>query len=158
MKKRFVAIALCLVMISAFAVTTTVSAAQAGKSSIHHYPIMIGNYASGTRRWISTGEIGKLAIDTQTGHVVIRINFAKADAKEWGEEHAGESFLLSLYNPKAKPQAIWVNYINWTAVERPINEGRTAHTGGYVNVGAGSPLANWLNSWADDPNTIAINQ
>jgi|GEM_PF-3395129 len=161
MKKHIVLVSAVLLVVTAIGaagVTTAVSAAQAGKSSVHRYPIMIGNYASGTRRWMSTGEIGKLTINTRTGHTVARINFAKADAREWGKEHAGESFFLSLYNPNAKPQSIWVNYIDWAVVERPINEGRTAHTEGYVNVGAGSRLATWLNGWADNPNTIAINQ
>ncbi len=154
--KRFLALTLCLGMVSAFAATGAVAAAQAGKSSIHQYPIMLGTMNK-LEIWTSTGEVGKLTIDTDTGHTVANINFAKADAKQWGKEHAGDRFLVSLYNPNAKPKYVFINYAPWYNLQTPINEGGTAHTEGSVDVRTGGSLATWLNTWANDANTIAIN-
>ncbi len=152
-RMTLIAIALCLVMASGFGVTGAVSAAQAGTSSIHQYPIMLGKMRNGV--WTSTGEVGKLTLDTDTGHIVATINFAKADAKQLGKERAGGPFFLSLYNPNAKPRYVYINGA-LTNLETPINEGGTAHMEGTLDVG-NSQLATWLNTWADDANTIAIN-
>ncbi len=66
MRTRMTALALCLIMVSAFAVTGAVSAAS--KSNTRTYDVV----------WRDTGDvIGKLTVDVSTGHYVINANYGK---------------------------------------------------------------------------------
>ncbi len=99
MKKRIVAITLCLSMISAFTVTTAVSATgtQNGESDTYQYDVV----------WKKTSTtvvpIGKLTVNLASGHWAISANAAKTDAKETSKEMypTGLTQLLYLRNSAA---------------------------------------------------------
>ncbi|MGZ4847547.1 MAG: hypothetical protein ACXV3E_07170 [Halobacteriota archaeon] len=63
MQKRIVAIALCLVMVSAFTVTGAVSATSVGKSNIRTFDV-----------WLDNHVVGKATLNLKTGHLVITVN------------------------------------------------------------------------------------
>ncbi len=92
MQTRILAVALCLVMVSAFAITGTVSAARVGNSPNQQYDITF-ILTEGTN-------LGTLTVNTQTGHFVANVNFEKLspELKQQAKDHAGEGISLYLYN------------------------------------------------------------
>ncbi len=82
MHKRIVAIAFCLFMVSACAVTSAVSATgtQNGNSSTYQYDVVWKKTAT------TVVPIGKLTVNLATGHWAMSANAAKTDAKETSKE------------------------------------------------------------------------
>ncbi len=82
MQKRIVAIALCLVMVSAFAMTTA-SARDAGQSDVRQYDVKFLPAADGTPRVYGTYVL--TINDDGTGTYVVNGNLAKVDEKEYAK-------------------------------------------------------------------------
>lgn len=71
MRKRLLAIVICAVLVSTLAATSAVSAKPAGKSNIQQYDLLWGSVV-----------VGKLTINTETGHYVANVNYAAAGLKD----------------------------------------------------------------------------
>ncbi len=69
MQKRLIAITLCLVMVSAFAVTCVVSAKHAGQSDVRQYDV---------KARYTPDIVGTLTVNAENGHYVIEANWGKA--------------------------------------------------------------------------------
>ncbi len=78
MRTRMIAIALCLVMVSAFVVTNVVSARDAGQSNIRQYNFKLSDLIDGTQY-----VFGKIIVNTETGAYVANGNILRWD-KEYG--------------------------------------------------------------------------
>ncbi len=79
-QKRLLAIALCLVMVGAFAGTSAVSAKNGNNivnSSIRQYDVL----------WTNNEVVGKVILDGETGHYVVNVNLAKAGLKDKAQGH-----------------------------------------------------------------------
>ncbi len=87
MDKRILAIALCLVMVSAFAVTGAVSAAPSDNAPVRQYDL----HAS------TDAVVGKVTVNFETGHWVADGNWGKAsaDMKDYTKKYQpGQDFTL----------------------------------------------------------------
>ncbi len=99
MHKRIFAIALCLLMVSAFAVTGAVSAAEAGKSNDRQYDVKDVEQGE----WIVYGKLTVKVLDDGTGTYVLNANGARIskDVKEWNKDrgigYAGKLVDLYIY-------------------------------------------------------------
>ncbi len=114
MKKRLIAIALCLVMVSAFTVTSAVSAASEN-GPVKQYDLhnKLGAVA------------GKVTVNFETGYWVANGNEAKIskDAKEGDKGEAG--LVLPLYMTKGKP-------LQFDDATLTVNQGGNVHGEGTV--------------------------
>ncbi len=84
MQKRILAITLCLIMVSAFAATSAVSAKNANNvinSSIRQYDVY---YPVDQETAVV---VGKITIDGETGHYVVNVNLERAGLKDEAQEH-----------------------------------------------------------------------
>ncbi len=80
-RMQLIAAALCLLMISAFAATSAVSAKNVNNvinSSIRQYDVL----------WENGKVIGKVTIDGETGHYVINLNLEKAGLNDKAQGHS----------------------------------------------------------------------
>ncbi len=130
MHKRILAITLCLVMVSAFAATSAVSAKHAGQSDIRQYDVPSP----------STGIlVGKLTINVATGHWVINGNPARAnhEVKVLDKGVVGEIVAVFLQNEKANPKTVPIG----TSV---VNAGGNIHTEGMIT---DDDTLNWIAYW-----------
>lgn len=147
MLKRILAIVLCLVMVSAFAVTSAVSAKKDDNTSIRQYDI--------TWNYGVNQVVGKLILNVATGHWVADVNFAKSDDsymnKEWAKENSYHwYFNLFLQNNNA-PKFLWIiPGFSW-----PFTPGGTAHGEGYLDM-SNTETVTWLTNWADRAVAIGI--
>jgi hypothetical protein len=94
MRKRMLAIVLCLVMVSVFPVTSAVSAApikQAGKSTTYFWEVYWNN-PDGTKE-----VVGKLMVNLATGHWAVSANAAIADEKAASKEMYPNGGTMELY-------------------------------------------------------------
>ncbi len=138
MKKRILAVALCFVMVSAFAVTGAASAA--GKSSIRQFDI-----TSTTENAV----VGKLTLDTATGHVVMNVNFAKA-----GGNPDTKAYWKDFFRDPNTPRNVYVDVWNQNTgqllhlgVFSVTNKGGNVHGEGTVSDKAVLPtIAGWSTS------------
>ncbi len=160
MQKRALTIALCLVMVSAFAATNAVSAANTDNTAIRQYDI-VWNY--------DTNQIiGKLTLNVETGHWVTTINFAKSDDntynKEWAKENSpyradpenhynGWYQALYLKNDKA-PTTLDIIPATHFAEDNAFGPGGTQSDAGYLDM-SNSAVVNWLAQYADGATAIA---
>ncbi len=129
MQTRILAVALCLVMVSAFAITGTVSAARVGNSPNQQYGITFV-LEEGTN-------LGTLTVNTQTGHFVANVNFGKLspELKQQAKDHAGEGISLYLYNKNVPGKPI----IHKISTD-DINKGGNLHS-----EGTSQDLVQWIN-------------
>ncbi len=119
MHKRITAITLCLLMVSAFAVTSAVSAKNTHNvinSSIRQYDV----------QWENGKVIGKVIIDGETGHYVVNLNLAKAGLKDKATGHV--ILWVVLWNDQSFKGA---DYAGWgLLIPTFINAGGIAHVEG----------------------------
>ncbi len=138
MQKRILAIALCLVMVSACAVTSAVSAKRAGQSDVRQYDV----------KSPSTGLlVGKLTINVATGHWVINGNPARAnhEVKVLDKGRVGEIVAVSLKNENAQPnQVVPIG----TAV---VNSGGNIHAEGTIT---NQDTLDWIAQWGDHASVV----
>jgi hypothetical protein len=101
MLKRILAITLCLIIISAIAVTGAVSAKKDDKAintAIRQIDIIMYRLDDATGEWIAV-TYGKITINSETGHYDVNMNYAKIGLKDQVKERFREqpyvySFLI----------------------------------------------------------------
>ena len=138
MKKRILAIALCLIMVSAFVVTSAVSA-KSDNSAIRQFDF---KGKSSITSGIAT--IGKLTIDTNSGHYTINFNWARIDtqtkklAKDFYRQKGQYQWHLFLLNTKTN-EIVDLGFIAFT------NNGGNAHGEGTLSVSQAdlAKIAGW---------------
>ena len=141
MRKRLLAITLCLVMIGAFAVTGAVSAASAGKSNVRQYDVKFLPAADGTPR-----VYGKYILtinDDGTGTYVVNGNLAKVDEKEYAKT----------LDPKWNPYTLLVQVPGHMPIgvgDITLNKGGNFHGTGTID----STQVWVLQTYGDDPYTV----
>ncbi len=137
MHTRMVAIALFLVLVSACAVTSAVSAKRAGQSDVRQYDVNSP----------STGLlVGKLTINVATGHWVINGNPARAnhEVKVLDKGLVGEIVAVSLKNENAQPNQVPIG----TAV---VNSGGNIHAEGTIT---NQDTLDWIAQWGDHASVV----
>lgn len=126
MRKRLLALLLCVVMVSAIAVTGAVSAKNENNiinSSIRQYDVMY--YAPGSE----TGKVvGKVTIDGETGHYIVNVNLGRAGLNLKSQE--GQVLWVELRNPNSfglseQPDEIPTGY--GLAIPTYVNAGGIGH-------------------------------
>ncbi len=136
---RFIALALCLLMVSACAVTGAVSAADARTSSIRQYDIL--SYKAGNQL------AGKLTVNLATGHYVVNANYGKVGGKDNAKLNAGDPGYMHAFaaDSHAQPPDISFGSITW-------NKGGNAHGEGTLTTALNDPdvkVVDWLAQYGD---------
>ncbi len=145
MQTRILAITLCLIMASAFTVTSAVSAAtQTGTSDERQYDV----------KWLYTGEvIGKLTVNLATGYYIIDVNYGKADVKETLKDTARQN------PPLVDTQhAVLIDGNSGVTIYDvgALTKGGTLHGEGYLTdkqvdgLPQGMDILTWLKLYGDD--------
>ncbi len=139
MRYRFIALALCLLMVSAFAVTGAVSAAGSSKSNIRQYDVLSARAGDQLT--------GKLTVDLATGHYVVNANYGKVGIKDVAKLNAGDVGYIHAIatDSSAQPPDIYFGSITW-------NKGGNAHGEGTLTTAANDPdvkVVDWLKSYGD---------
>ncbi len=125
MKKRKVAITLFFIVVSAFAVTSAVSAAQTDASAIRQFDV---------KDLYDQVVIGKLTINTNGGHYTVNMNFAHASdlSKTWlknaDRQYGQAKFSFWVVNTQAPYGHVWVGWIALT------NDGGNVHGEGTLTI------------------------
>ncbi len=137
MKKRMIAIALCLVMVSAFAVTSAASAAQAGQSNVLKFDVKSGD---GT----VYGHMTVVVNPDGTGTFTLNSNgqqWGGHDGKElWKEYWSGHTWGIFGQDPSGASTTL--------AYPATItNEGGTEHGEGTLSVAATTWLIEHPDAW-----------
>ncbi len=118
-------------MVSAFAVTSAVSAAPSGKSGVQQFDI---------RRQPDTPVIGKLVVDTTTGYWVASVNLNEdKDMKQLNKEYPSQDIPLGMWNPDGTPASILIGFLL-------SNKGGTAHGEGTLD----QTTCDWLVQFGTD--------
>ncbi len=139
MKKRMLAIALCLVMVSAFAVTGAVSAAGSSKSNIRQYDVVSAKAGDQLT--------GKLTVDLATGYYVVNANYGKVGIKDDAKLNVGDIGYIHAIaaDSSAQPPDIYFGSITW-------NKGGNGHGEGTLTTAVDHPdvkVVDWLKSYGD---------
>ncbi|MGZ4892309.1 MAG: hypothetical protein ACXV2B_08670 [Halobacteriota archaeon] len=134
MQKQIVAVALCLVMVSAFAITSVVSA-QPDASAIRQFDVRA------SRNQVNDVVVGKLTIDTNSGHYIINVNWEKAieQTKTYFKDHHQYKFSYWLYNTKPPYGQVDLGWIGLT------NNGGNLHGEGTLSISQAdlAKIAGW---------------
>ncbi len=135
MRKHFMALALCVLLVSTVAAAGVVTAAHADKSDVRQYDVQLR----------TGGIIGTLTVNLKDGHYVFNGNCAKVNNAEKGicKAQAGESFVITASNPAATPPSI-------TFGSFIPNKGGNAHVEGTLTTALNHPdvkVVDWLAQW-----------
>ncbi len=153
MKKRMIAIALIFVMVSAFAVTSAVSATETPKVITRDLVFYYDH----------TKVFGQITIDTTTGHVVANVNYQKLpeatyNGQTWNKQTAKENARDGEWDVS---DYIWIQAENGNAFyyivsdykSMPVNNGGTAHFDGYLK--NTQEFLKWWDTYGNDAYFVA---
>ncbi len=144
MRKALIILAVCAVMICAFAVTGAASARDAGQSNVRQYDMK--NYNRDTGQLVKYGTLTVKVLPDGTGTYVVNSNPQLLGGNlhtYWKEHYPGNSYRLWGVTPNGA--RYW-----FSSATQTVGNGGTEHGTGTLSIGD----VKWLEMWGDDAHTV----